>query len=145
MTFWRNTFGRRRYCNNFFIFCISRLRCKCFHLKMTLSHKPTYWLKQNGSGDTLFQSQNCNKIPSAKLTVKWIIYCKYSIFIYSRQKHPPDVFYNFIKKETLKHVFSCEFFKTFKKTFLNPIQNGGGGGKNVPYQFFHCNSCKCKN
>ena len=102
---------------------------------MALSHKPTYWVKQNGSGDKLFQSQNCNKIPLAKLTVKRIIYCKHSIFIYNRQKHPLDVFYNFMKKETLKHVFFCEFFKMFKNTFLNPIQDGGRRAKMASTSF----------
>ena len=49
--------------------------------------------------------------------VKLIIYCKYSIVIISsRQKQPPDEFYNFIKKETPTQVFSCEFFEIFKNT-----------------------------
>ena len=35
------------------------------------------------------------------------------------QKQPPEVFYcNFIKKETLAQVFSCEFCEISKKTFF---------------------------
>ena len=38
------------------------------------------------------------------------------------KKQPPELFYkkscNFIKKETLAQVFSCEFGKIFKNTFL---------------------------
>ena len=41
------------------------------------------------------------------------------------QKQPPEVFYrkrcqayNFIKKEILAQVFSCEFYEIFKNTFF---------------------------
>ena len=47
---------------------------------------------------------------------------------------------NFIKKETLAQVFSCEFYQCLGTPFLNPIQDGlfrgcsrmGGGGKKAP-------------
>ena len=35
------------------------------------------------------------------------------------QRQPPVEACNFIKKETLAQVFSCEFGKIFKKTFFN--------------------------
>ena len=66
------------------------------------------------------------------------------------QKHPREVFYNkrcslkfreihrktwnFIKKKTLAQVFSCEFCKTFKNTFLQ--NTSGGSFSNC--SFFFC-------
>ena len=58
-----------------------------------------------------------------------------NLFLYSNnsvcvigkiQKQPPEVFcnaeaWNFIKKETLTEVFSCEFFEISKNTFFTEL------------------------
>ena len=35
------------------------------------------------------------------------------------KKQPPEVFWNFIKKEIMAQVFSCEFCEISKNTFLH--------------------------
>ena len=40
---------------------------------------------------------------------------------------------------------SCHFTILKIEIYINPIQDGGGGAKKAPYQFFPCNFCKRRN
>ena len=43
---------------------------------------------------------------------------RFHVTFFKLQKQPPEVFCNFIKKETLAQVFSCEFCEISKNNFF---------------------------
>ena len=71
-----------------------------------------------------------------------------------KQKQPPDMFTfarasflikasNFVKKETLAQVFSCEFCKIFKNAFFKNCPEAYNCiKKETPTQVFSCEFCK---